>query len=682
MSLPSSSSNDSKTVPSSRLRVPIRIHPRSSTTSLSSSVVSSQDLDHDPMQPVPYNEAPRMRSGSIASLQLGFLNLLRRRTYSVSSSFDANSLNRAPTTYSVKEIYGEMAEDDIRLRRSATRNTILTTLSQRVYAEEQRDEEKLPQRQILGLYDDVPDVSVPVKDYGSEFNAVDPELVTWDGDDDPNFARNWSVGKKTYQTVVVGLYALLSPMSSSILSPAMTEIAETLHIESLFMRLFAVSVMVLAWALGPLLIAPLSESDRVGRAPVLNISVWVNGFFLLGCGFAKTTAQLCIFRFLGGLGGCAALNVGAGALADMWSDEQRNMAMAMYSIGPTLGPVIAPVISSFIVTGLNWRWCFYVLAIFNTAIAVLGTLTFRETYSPRLLKIKANMLRKETGNSHLHTIFEIADGETAWGQFAVTVTRPIKLIVTHPMVAGLGSFMAFVYGFMYLMIVTFPEVFRGVYGFSVNISGLMYLPMGIAYTIGTVFWSWMMEVVYRKLTAKNGGVSKPEYRLPCLCFSGIGIPIGLVWYGWLAQKELHWIMPCIGTGIFAFLMVAVFQSIQNYLIDMNNRFAASSVAAAAVFRSMFGFAFPLFATPMYAKLNYGWGNTMCAFMALALGIPFPIICLIYGEHIRGWANRRMEALQARRDVRNLERLRQMNADQTSMEDKEEKEKNMEKTEVS
>lgn len=651
------------------------MHPHASTSSLSSSVVSSQDLDHDPLQPVLYDEPSRRRSGSVASQQLGLLNVFRRRNFSISSSFDGHSLSRAPTSYSVKEIYGEMEDDDIRLRRSATRNTILTTLSQRVYAEEQHDQEKLPQRTVLGIYEDVPDVSVPVKDYGSEFNSVDPELVTWDGDDDPNFARNWSIGRKTYQTVVVGLYALLSPMSSSILSPAMTEISKSLHIETMFMRLFVVSVMVLAWALGPLLIAPLSESDRVGRAPVLNVSIWVNAFFLLGCGFAKTTAQLCVFRFLGGLGGCAALNVGAGALADMWNDEQRNIAMAMYSIGPTLGPVLAPVISSFIVTGLGWRWCFYILAMFNFAVAVLGTLTFRETYSPRLLKMKANLLRKETGNSHLHTIFEIADGETAWGKFTVTVTRPLKLIVTHPMVAGLGSFMAFVYGFMYLMIVTFPEVFRGVYGFSVNISGLMYLPMGIAYTLGTAFWSWLMEVIYRKLTARNGGVSKPEYRLPCLCFSGIGIPVGLVWYGWLAQKELHWIMPCIGTGIFAFLLVAIFQSIQNYLIDMNNRFAASSVAAAAVFRSMFGFAFPLFATPMYNKLHYGWGNTMCALMAVVLGIPFPIICLIYGEKMRNWANRRMEALQARRDARNLERLQEMNrAKEMESEESEEKDR--------
>jgi hypothetical protein len=93
---------------------------------------------------------------------------------------------------------------------------------------------------------------------------------------------------------------------------------------------------------------------------------------------------------------------------------------------------------------------------------------------------------------------------------------------------------------------------------------------------------------------------------------------------------------------------------------MNNRFSASSVAAAAVFRSCFGFAFPLFATAMYDKLHYGWGNTMCGFIALALGIPFPIFCVVYGERLRTLANRRMDLAQAKRDAKNLERLKAMN----------------------
>ena len=593
-----------------------------------------------------------------------------RRTISGSSFRTAPIIEtdtRGLEGYSVREIYGDLDDEEIDLRRSATRNTILDSLQERVersltsrQVDFEHDGEKRKEDDAASFYENLPDTSVPTKDFGGEFTGIDPELVTWDGPDDPENPRNWSKGNKLIQTAIVSIYSLLSPMSSSMLSPAMTEISESLGIQKAVIKSLCVSIMVLAWAIGPLIIAPMSESDRVGRMPVLNCSIWIVAVLNLACGFAKTPAQLCVIRFLGGLGGCAPLNVGAGTLADLWSDSQRQAAMAAYSLGPTLGPVIAPVISSFIVTGLDWHWCFFILAIFNFAVAAVGTMFFKETYAPKILKQKATKLRKQTGNEHLHTIYEIADGESGKSKLFTTVLRPISLIVGHPMVFGLGLYMAFVYGFMYLMIVTFPTVFKGDYGMTTNIAGLMYLPLGIGFILGTLFFRYAIDVAYRRLTKSNGGVAKPEYRLPCLVCGGVGIPIGLIIYGWSVEKRLHWIVPSVGMCIFGFTLVAVFQSIQNYLIDMNNRFAASSVAAAAVFRSCFGFSFPLFAPAMYDRLHYGWGNTMCALIAVALGVPFPLFCLFYGERLRLWANARFDRKQALKDARNLEKLKSKN----------------------
>lgn len=620
--------------------------PRKSTSpSLSAHSLSSETSGQNLRANLPARLAQDEASAGLARLDSSI-----SADPSIPSSL-THTVSRArsrASSYSVREIYGGLPDQEIRLRRTATRTTIIDLLQQRV--DTRQDD----------FYEHLPDAPVPVANGGEEFSSFDPELVTWDLPDDPANPRNWSNAKRIRQTVLVSLYSLILPMSLSILSPAMTEIARSLNIHKKVIESLCVSIMVLAFALGPLVIAPLSESDRVGRRPVLNLSIWLVALFNLVSGFAKTPAQLCVFRFLGGLGGCAPLNVGAGALADMWSDNERQFAMAAYSLGPTLGPILAPILASFVVTGLNWHWCFFVLTFFNVAVAAVGLLLLQETYPPRLLKLKAERLRRETGNEHLHTIYEIADGETTSERVLHTILRPISLLVGHPMVFGLGLFMAFTYGFMYLFIVTFPSVFKGTYGFSTNIAGLMYIPFGLGFVIGTVLWSVVIEIIYKRKTAANGGVSKPEYRLPCLCFSGIGIPVGLIWYGWSAQKKLHWMMPCIGLAIFSFSLVAVFQTIQNYLIDMNNRFAASSVAAAAVFRSFFGFAFPLFATPMYDKLNYGWGNTMCAFIALALGLPFPVFCLMYGERLRNWANRRFDEKQAKRDQRNLERLREQN----------------------
>ena len=73
--------------------------------------------------------------------------------------------------------------------------------------------------------------------------------------------------------------------------------------------------------------------------------------------------------------------------------------------------------------------------------------------------------------------------------------------------------------------------------------------------------------------------------------------------------------------------------IQLYLVDTFT-YAASALAAASVFRSMLGFAFPLFGQQMFDTLGLGGGNSLLAGLAIALGIPFPIWLWFYGERMR------------------------------------------------
>lgn len=98
------------------------------------------------------------------------------------------------------------------------------------------------------------------------------------------------------------------------------------------------SIFVLAYAVGPLFLGPLSEI--YGRVVVLQLA---NLFFLawnIGCGFATNKQQMLAFRFLSGLGGSAPLAIGGGLLSDAWLPEQRGKAISIYSLAPLLGPAI------------------------------------------------------------------------------------------------------------------------------------------------------------------------------------------------------------------------------------------------------------------------------------------------------------------------------------------------------
>ncbi|KAF5092174.1 hypothetical protein D0Z00_004703 [Geotrichum galactomycetum] len=202
--------------------------------------------------------------------------------------------------------------------------------------------------------------------------------------------------------------------------------------------------------------------------------------------------------------------------------------------------------------------------------------------------------------------------------------------------------MAFIYGFKYLMLVTYPALWTKVYGYRIGIAGLMYIALGVGSVSGLLVGTPLIQFVYLKLVARNNGVAKPEYRLPVLIPSSVLMGIGLIWYGWSAEAKIFWLMPEIGTAIFSFGISALFQTIQNYLIDMNPMYAASSIAAGAMFRSFFAFGFPLFGQAMYNRLGYGWANTLCGLLCFTLGVPFPVFVYLKGEKLRKWANKRFQ----------------------------------------
>jgi multidrug resistance protein len=122
-----------------------------------------------------------------------------------------------------------------------------------------------------------------------------------------------------------------------------------------------VSVYVLGYAFGPLIIAPMSEI--YGRQHVYNVTNVLFVIFTVACAVSSSLGMLIGFRFLCGMMGSTPITIGGGTNADMFRTEERGTAMAIWSIGPLLGPVIGPVAGSFLSQAKGWRWDFWVLTI-------------------------------------------------------------------------------------------------------------------------------------------------------------------------------------------------------------------------------------------------------------------------------------------------------------------------------
>lgn len=80
-------------------------------------------------------------------------------------------------------------------------------------------------------------------------------------------------------------------------------------------------------------------------------------------------------------------------------------------------------------------------------------------------------------------------------------------------------------------------------------------------------------------------------------------------------------------------LVVVFSSVSAYLVDSYLIFAASVTAANTCFRSLVGAMLPLAGHKMYATLGLGWGNSVLAFIALAM-CAVPWLFRRYGAMIR------------------------------------------------
>jgi hypothetical protein len=123
-------------------------------------------------------------------------------------------------------------------------------------------------------------------------------------------------------------------------------------------------------------------------------------------------------------------------------------------------------------------------------------------------------------------------------------------------------------------------------------------------TAGVVY-SMFDNKRYANVEKQQNGEASPEARLPLAMIGAVSLPIGMFWFAWTNYPSIHWIVCIIASAPFGFVMVLVFLSAVNYLIDSYTIYAASVLAANSVLRSLFGAAFPLIRT----KSTPGWAST-------------------------------------------------------------------------
>jgi len=197
----------------------------------------------------------------------------------------------------------------------------------------------------------------------------------------------------------------------------------------------------------------------------------------------------------------------------------------------------------------------------------------------------------------------------------------------------MSAYQALIFGTTYSIYTNMQPIYQGEYGFDTEHVGLLYLGPGLGFLAAVWFLVPRIDTVFNRLTERNGGKSKPEFRLPLANIGSFLIPVSLFWFAWTVQAHTHWMASIAATFFYGLGQVMILNTTQNYYIDSFEKYAASAIAAGALFRSIFGGLVPLFAPILFEKLDYGWGVSVFAFVGVAIA-PAPLVFYYYGEAIR------------------------------------------------
>lgn len=217
--------------------------------------------------------------------------------------------------------------------------------------------------------------------------------------------------------------------------------------------------------------------------------------------------------------GLATVANAGGSITDIWPQSHRSVPFALFTAASFCGPVLGPVVGGFLTQYTNWQWNFWFVFIVSTIIYVVMAAALPETYPATLRERKAKKMGVPVTN------------DVCLESFGRGLLRPWLMLFTEPILFAVSLYMAFIYGVLFLDFTAYPGVYQKSRGWSVSISGLSFLGIGVGMAIATAI-SPQVNHLYGHWVKKIGPV--PEARLPHIIFIAWLLPAGLFWFAWTA----------------------------------------------------------------------------------------------------------------------------------------------------
>ncbi|EPE24922.1 MFS general substrate transporter [Glarea lozoyensis ATCC 20868] len=457
-------------------------------------------------------------------------------------------------------------------------------------------------------------------------------LVDWYTTDDAANPQNWTSGKRGFVTFLLCAYTWVVYTGSSIYAASEGGVMSQFSVNPTE-AVLPLSLYVLAYGIGPLVFAPLSEIPSIGRNPVYYLTFIV--FFALSFPTAVVNnfAGLLVLRFLQGFFGSPALANAGASFSDMYSLLYVPYPLSWWVFSAWGGPALGPLMAGFAVAAENWRWSLWEIVWMAAPMLVALLILLPETSTPNILLRRAQRLRKLTGNERLQAQSEIDQKNMKASSILVeALIKPIEITIKDPAIFFVNIYTALFYGIYYTFFEVFPLVFPPMYGFNLGQIGLAFLACQIGATFALLIYFAYLHY-YMIPDNITHGLRAQEHRLVPALFGSFLLPIGLFIFGWTANPSIHYVVPLIGVIIFVMGTFFVLQSIFVYVPLSYPQYAASLFAGNDLVRSAMAAGSIVYARPLFVNEGIGRGVSVLAGLS-TLGVFGMVGLYVFGARLR------------------------------------------------
>ncbi|KAL9012538.1 MAG: hypothetical protein Q9173_002711 [Seirophora scorigena] len=384
--------------------------------------------------------------------------------------------------------------------------------------------------------------------------------------------KDYSRRTKWYITFVIAMAAVAAPLGSAIILPALGQISAEFHAEPSVTNI-AVALYMLAMSVGPLWWSSFSETT--GRRSIYLVSFLLFVIWNIIGAVSTNIAMLVVMRLLGGGAAASVQAVGAGTIADIWEVKERGNAMSIFYLGPLCGPLLAPIIGGALAQRWGWRSTQWFQALYGGVLLIFLVLALPETLkvaNPPVDDTDKEDASLRPGLARISSRQKVQQASRKW-------TKMLKRCFVDPL--------------RIIFYLRFP---------AVSITAREATKAGRYDEHG--------KLVYR-----------PEDRMrENAWIAAFLYPAALIWYGWAAEKGVHWVIPLVANFWFGVGSMLVFAMATTMLTEFMPQEASSGVAVNNFARNICSCIGAVTADPLISAIGNGWLFTGLGVIAMASSV--------------------------------------------------------------